>query len=67
MTQVRLQKVEEKTFMNRLESFLIRNARFVLPLGIVTALILFAITMSLLCGICAVESGALRNFIASGV
>lgn len=67
MDPVRLQKVDEKTFHDTLESFAIRYAYILFPLCIVAALILFGLLIFTVCGICAVESGALRNFIANGV
>ena len=63
MAPVRLQKVEEKNNSQRLESFLLTHAHFLIPIGICV----FAIGLASLCGICAVESGMLRNFLANGV
>jgi len=67
MEPVRLGKIEEKTFQDTLESFAIKYAYILFPLCIIVALILFGLLISQLCGICAVESGALRNFLATGV
>ena len=57
----RLHKVEETT-MNKIERFFLNHARILLPLCIVLGLALFLIICYALCGISAVESGAMRNY-----
>jgi len=68
---VRLGKGQQKNstdkFMDKVFDVIMIYAHILLPLGIVGALILFVIILYLICGVSAVESGAMRNFIATGV
>ena len=67
----RLGKGEQKTptdkFMDKIFEVILIYANILIPLGITGALILFVIILYIICGVSAVESGAMRNFIATGV
>ena len=67
---VRLYKQEPDVFLhflNKLDDWALRHAHIILPLLILIGLVLFVDLCFVVCGVSAVESGGLRNFIARGV
>ena len=65
MSPIRLEtQREEKSFREEFVLVLINHANFILPFVLV--LLVLGI-MIILCGMCAVESGMMRNFMTHGV
>lgn len=58
---------ENEGVMDKIDAWAIAHANILMPLSIVTLFILFALLCAKLCGLAAVESGMLRNFLAGGV
>ena len=52
---------------DKLESWAIAHAYILMPAAIITLLGLFVVLCFAICGVSAVESGGMRNFIAGGV
>lgn len=51
----------------KFEDWAMRNAHILLPVSIVVLILLFVAVCFAICGVSAVESGSMRNFIAGGV
>ena len=63
---VRLAKSENYTLLERLDVWAIRHAHILLPLFIIIGVVLFIMLCFAICGISAVESGGMRNFVNGG-
>lgn len=64
---VRLNKVEDKTVWDKVDDFALSHANIFFPLSIVILIFLCIGLCYSVCGVCAVESGMLRNFLIRGV
>ena len=64
---VRLAKKENLSFNDRLDNFAKQYAQFIVMALIMILFFLIAFLFIKMCGICAVESGMLRNFLNGGV
>lgn len=64
---VRLSKKTENTVMERIDAWAMAHANILLPAAMITLLVLIAGLCYSVVGLCAVESGMLRNFLARGV
>lgn len=60
---VRLSKKTENTVMERIDAWAMAHANILLPLGIIVGIILFVELCYVVCGLAAVESGMMRNFL----
>lgn len=60
---VRLSKKTENTVMERIDAWAMAHANILLPLCIVVGIILFVELCYVVCGLAAVESGMMRNFL----
>lgn len=67
MSPVRLAKHEEKTVWDKVDDFALSHANILLPAAMITLIVLIVGLCYSICGLCAVESGMLRNFLARGV
>ena len=63
---VRLGKQENFSFTERVDEWAISHAHILLPLCIIIGVVLFIMLCFAICGISAVESGGMRNFVNGG-
>ena len=64
----RLDRINEpKSTMERIDDFALAYAYIILPLCLIILILLFIGLCYAICGISAVESGMLRNFLIQGV
>ena len=64
---VRLNKKTENKVLDRIDAWAIAHANILMPLCLVTLVLLTVGLIYAVTGLCAVESGMLRNFLARGV
>lgn len=64
-TPVRLYK--QRTTTEKIDDFALSHAHIILPLAIIILLALFLGLCFAICGVSAVESGMMRNFLSGGV
>lgn len=64
-TPARLSK--QKTTTEKIDDFALSHAHIILPLAIIILLALFIGLCFAICGVSAVESGMMKNFLSGGV
>ena len=69
MSPVRLTNTqkEDDCVWDKVDDFALSHANIILPAAMITLLLLIVGLCYSICGLCAVESGMLRNFLAGGV
>ena len=64
-TPVRLHK--QKTVSEKIDDFALKHADIIMPACLILGMVIFVWLCFNIVGVCAVESGGLRNFLAGGV